>query len=103
MISIVFRKASANSEQILLEQVVDAAIESHPGWVIETCRAEAEEIMDSGRSKYYEEAVGWLAKARDTYLSDGREEQWQAYLDELIDLHQRKYKLRPMLEDLGRQ
>ena len=89
--------------ETLLRQVVDAAIESHPGWVIETCRAEAEEIMDSGRSKYYEEAVGWLAKARDAYLSDGREEQWQAYLDELIDLHQRKYKLRPMLEDLGRQ
>ena len=80
---------------------VDAAIESRPDWVIETCRAE--EIMDSGGSKYYEEAMGWLAKARDAYLSDGRIEEWQAYFDELIDLHRRKYKLRPMLEDLGRQ
>lgn len=82
---------------------MDAAIESHPDWVIETCRAEAEEIMDSGRSKYYGEAVGWPAKAGDAYLADGREEEWRAYLDELIGLHQRKYKLCPMLEDLGRQ
>ena len=43
-----------------------------------------------------------MAKARDAYLSDGREEEWRAYLDELIDLHQRKYKLRPMLENLGK-
>ena len=89
--------------ETLLEQVVDAAIESHPDWVIETCRAEAEEIMDSGRSKYYGEAAGWLAKARNAYLLDRREEEWRDYLDELIDLHRRKYKLRPMLEDLGRQ
>ena len=82
---------------------MDAAIESHPDWVIETCCAEAEEIMDSGRSKYYGEAVGWLAKAGDAYLAEGREEEWRAYLDELIGLHQRKYKLCPMLEDLSRQ
>jgi uncharacterized Zn finger protein len=82
---------------------VDAAIESHPDWVIESFRAEAEEIMGSGRSKYYGEAVGWLAKARNAYLADGREEEWRAYLDELIGLHQHKYKLCPMLEDLGRQ
>ena len=37
--------------------------------------------MDSGRSKYYGEAVGWLAKAGDTYLADGREEEWRVYLD----------------------
>jgi uncharacterized Zn finger protein len=87
----------------LLEEVADAAIESHPGWVIRTCRARAEEIMDSGASKYYDEAVRWLAKARDAYLSDGRDEEWRAYLDELIGIHQRKYKLRPMLESLGEQ
>ena len=85
----------------LLEEVADAAVDSHPGWVIRTCRAQAEEIMDSGASKYYDEAVRWLAKARDACLTDGREEEWQDYLDGLVRLHQRKYKLRPMLEALG--
>ena len=84
----------------LVARVADAAIESHPDWVIETCRRRAEEIMNQGRSKNYEEAVDWLAKVRDAYLAAGREEEWLAYLAELIDHHQRKYKLRPMLEDL---
>ncbi len=86
----------------LLGQVADAAIESHPDWVIKTGWKQAEEIMDQGRSRHYDEAVRWLAKARDAYLAGGREEEWQAYLDELIGRHQRKYKLRPMLEDLGK-
>ena len=84
----------------LVAQVADAAIESHPDWVIETCRRPAEEIMDEGRSKHYDEAVNWLAKARGAHLATGREEQWRAYLEELIARHGRKYKLRPMLEDL---
>jgi hypothetical protein len=37
---------------------------------------------------------------RDAYLDAGHEEEWPVYLAELVDDHQRKYKLRPMLEDL---
>ncbi len=84
----------------LVARVADAAIESHPEWVIETCRWQAEEIMNQGRSKYYDEAVDWLVKVQDAHLAAGREEEWLAYREELIELHQRKYKLRPMLEDL---
>jgi uncharacterized Zn finger protein len=84
----------------LVARVADAAIESHPDWVIETCRRRAEEIMNQGRSKDYVDAVDWLAKVQDAHLAAGREEEWLAYLEELIDHHQRKYKLRPMLEDL---
>jgi uncharacterized Zn finger protein len=87
--------------ETLVAQVADAAIASHPEWVIDSCRKRAEEIMDEGRSRYYAEAVTWLAKVRDAYLADGREEEWQVYLDELVNRHQRKYKLRPMLENLG--
>ncbi len=86
----------------LVARVADAAIESHPDWVIETCRKPAEGIMDEGRSKHYDEAIDWLAKVQDAYLAAGREEQWRAYLKELIAHHQRKYKLRPMLEDLAK-
>jgi uncharacterized Zn finger protein len=85
----------------LVARVADAAIGTHSDWVIETCRRrQAEEIMNQGRSKDYDKAVDWLAKVRDAYLAAGREEDWLAYLAELIDHHQRKYKLRPMLEDL---
>ena len=84
----------------LVARVADAAIETHPDWVIETCRKKAEGIMDEGRSKHYEDAVSWLEKVRAAYLSSGREEEWLDYLDELVDRHQRKYKLRPMLENL---
>jgi uncharacterized Zn finger protein len=88
--------------EALVARVADAAVESHPDWVIETCRKRAEEIMNQGRSKHYAEAVSWLEKVRDAYLVDGREEEWRDYLDELIDCHQRRYKLRPMLEDLAK-
>lgn len=84
----------------LVARVADAATETPPDWVIETCRRRAEEIMNQGRSKDYDEAVDWPAKVRDAYLAAGREEEWLAYLTELTDDHQRKYKLRPMLEDL---
>jgi uncharacterized Zn finger protein len=56
----------------LVAKVADAAIETHPDWVIETCRRRAEEIMNQGRSKDYDEAVDWLAKVRDAYLSGHR-------------------------------
>jgi uncharacterized Zn finger protein len=88
--------------ETLVAQVADAAVESHPDWVIETCRKQAEQIMEQGRSQYYAEAITWLEKVRAAYLFDGREEEWRDYLDELIDRHQRKYKLRPMLEDLAK-
>ena len=61
----------------------------------------AEEILNEGRSSHYDEAVTWLAKARDAHLTAGREKEWRAYLEELIAHHRRKYNLRPMLEDLA--
>jgi uncharacterized Zn finger protein len=62
----------------LVARVADAAIESHPEWVIETCRRQAEEIMNQGRSKDYDEAVDWLEKVQDSHLAAGREEEWVA-------------------------
>jgi len=85
-----------------LERVVDAAIQSHPDWVIRHCRQQAESIMDAGKSNYYHHAVRWLGKARAAYRSAGREAEWQAYLRELLTRHQRKYSLVPQLETLRR-
>lgn len=86
----------------LLEQVADAAVESHPDWVIGTCRRQAAEIMEQGKSQYYSKAIDWLTKVKAAYLVAGRGDEWRTYLSELITRHQRKYKLRPMLEDLAK-
>ncbi len=85
-----------------LERVVDAAIESHPDWVIRQCQQQAERIMDAGQSRYYHHAIRWLEKARAAYLAAGRGAAWDVYLDGLLTRHRRKYKLVPMLETLRR-
>ena len=36
------------------------------------------------------------------YEALGRKDDWRACLDDLIDRHRRKYKLRPLLEGLRR-
>jgi uncharacterized Zn finger protein len=84
----------------VVEPVVDAALESHPDWAIRACQAQAERIMNGGQSKYYRYAADWLEKARTAYLNAGREAEWKQYLQEVIDLHRRKYSLVPLLERL---
>jgi uncharacterized Zn finger protein len=84
-----------------LEQVVDAAVEGHPDWAIKHSLAQAEEIMEAGRSDRYHHAVKWLEKARRAHHAADRGGAWSAYLAGLIERHARKYKLRPMLEALA--
>jgi uncharacterized Zn finger protein len=83
-----------------VEKVVDAAWQSHPDWVIRQCKAQAEPIMDEGKSRLYHHAVRWLGKTRQAYLGAGRGDEWRTYLQELISKHYRKYSLRPQLEAL---
>jgi uncharacterized Zn finger protein len=82
----------------LVEQVADAAITSHPDWVVTASRKQAEWIMDAGKAQYYDAAAGWLRKARAAYRAADREDEWRAYLAELLD--RRKYKLVPLLKAL---
>jgi uncharacterized Zn finger protein len=84
----------------LLARVVEAAAEVVPERVIPICRRQAEEIMDAARSTAYDHAVEWLRHARTAYRAAGRQVEWSEYLESLIRTHQRKYKLRPMLEAL---
>jgi uncharacterized Zn finger protein len=85
----------------LLEQVVNAAMETNPAWVIRASRKQAEPIMDRGKSDSYGTPAAWLAKAKAAYIVAGRQDEWQDYLDELLDTHRRKYKLVPLLKALG--
>jgi uncharacterized Zn finger protein len=84
----------------LLERVVDAALPTHPEWVITTSRHEAEAIMDRGKSELYSAAARWLARARDAYRGAGREAEWHVYLTGLLREHGRKYRLVPLLKAL---
>ena len=93
---------SSYVEHDVLESVVEAATRSHPDWVIQQCRAQAEYIMDEGKSQYYHSAARWLEKARVAYRVTGREADWQTYLHELLAKHRRKYSLVPQLEALRR-
>lgn len=83
-----------------VEKVVDAATQSRPEWVVQACRKQAEEIMNAGKAELYHAAARWLARARTAYQTLGREDEWQAYLSELMARHMRKYKLMPMLKAL---
>ncbi len=89
-----------HASHTLVEQVVDAALTSRPEWAIQASRQQAESIMDAGKAQYYDAAAKWLAKARTSYRAMGRENEWQAYLGELLSTHGRKYKLVPLLKAL---
>jgi len=88
----------------LVEQVVNVALtsQSHLDWVIQTCRKQAESIMDRGKAQYYYSVGQWLAKARTAYQSAGRKQEWQTYLNQLLNIHARKRNLVPILKDLLR-
>ena len=55
----------------LVELVADAAISSHPDWVIQASRQQAEPIMDEGKAQYYHAAARWLGKVRAAYRATG--------------------------------
>jgi uncharacterized Zn finger protein len=84
----------------MVERVVDAATASHPDWAIKTASAQAESIMDGGKAQHYDAAARWLEKARAAYRQAGREAEWRTYRQGLLERHQRKYKLRPLIEAL---
>ena len=69
-------------------------------WVIRVAVHQANSIMDANRAGHYSLAVQWLEKAALAHEVLGREDDWRACLDELIERHRRKYKLRPLLEGL---
>lgn len=83
-----------------LMRLADAAHASHSDWVIKLAMAHASRIMDSNDAGNYQLAAQWLEKAALAHEAAGREDAWMACLDELIERHRRKHKLRPLLQDL---
>ena len=83
-----------------LMRLAGAAHTSHPEWVIRLAMQQATSIMDANQAGYYALAVHWLEKAALAHEVLGREDDWRACLEELIDRHRRKYKLQPLLQSL---
>ncbi|MEM8723008.1 MAG: hypothetical protein AAGE84_27615 [Cyanobacteria bacterium P01_G01_bin.39] len=77
----------------LVMRVMDAAIQSHPEWVIKDASQRAEAIMNASKAKYYEEAVTWLKKVCQVYLAVDRSQAWSDYRTQLVDINGRKRKL----------
>jgi uncharacterized Zn finger protein len=86
-----------------LMQLAEAAHASHSAWVIRLARTQADEIMNANKSQRYDTAARWLQTAGRAYRASGKTEEWTAELTALIEKHQRKYKLRPLLEALQRE
>ena len=91
---------SAPYDYAMVEQVADAAIQTHPDWVIRMGRQQAERIMDGGKARYYHHAVAWLRRSRAAALGAGRQDDWRRYVDGLLLQHARKYSLVPQLKQL---
>ncbi len=84
----------------LVHRVMEAAVFQRPDWVIENARRRAEEIMNRGKADAYHNAVEWLKKAKAAYQQAGRQPEWTAYWQQLMQTHSRKYKLMAMLKKL---
>jgi hypothetical protein len=89
---------SAHDETLM--HLATVAHASHSKWVIRLAMHQANIIMDANQAGRYALAAQWLEKARLAHEALGREDDWRGCLDELIDRHRRKYKLRPLLEAL---
>jgi uncharacterized Zn finger protein len=85
-----------------LDQVIDAVRTIHPRWAFEQCYRQAAAIMNKGLASAYVDAITWLRQGRDILLASGQHDVWNTVLNDLIQKHSKKYKLRPMLEQLRR-
>lgn len=92
--------ADRSGHYTVVESVVDAVWEERPDWAIDVCKEQAEPIIEEGQSDRYRHAVRWLEKAGKAAQAADALDEWCAYVEEMRDEQYRKYKLRPMLEDL---
>jgi len=94
--------AEESGEWRLADRVAEAAVDRLPERVIPLCRKHAARIMDAGQANAYEAAAHWLRRARRAYAATGRADEWNSYLGRILVQHKAKYRLRPLLEKLGR-
>ncbi len=84
----------------LVHRVMQAAMSTHPDWVIEAARKRAEPVMEQGKADRYQEAVQWLRQAKAAYIQSGQEVAWITYFNQLQSSHTRKRKLMDLFKQL---
>ena len=82
-------------------RVMRVAVSTHPDWVIEAARKQAESIMDQGKAERYDAAVEWLKQVKAAYIESGQAVEWTRYFQRLRAVHGRKYKLMKLCNQLG--
>jgi uncharacterized Zn finger protein len=91
---------SAPNDYTMVEQVADAAIQTHPEWVMHMGCCQAERIVNGGRARYYHHAIAWLKRSREAALGACLQEDWRKYIDGLLLRHARNYSLAPQHKHL---
>lgn len=84
----------------IVYRVMDAAIPSHPDWVIEQAKLRAELIIDQKKADRYDSAIKWLERVKAGYLQLGQESEWSAYRSQLEAVHRPKRKLMELFKQL---
>jgi uncharacterized Zn finger protein len=98
--SVDLENLAGSQTNAVLMPLAEAAHASLPDWVIDIAECMASNIMEAGQSGSYEVAVQWLQTASLAYDAAGRFEEWIVKVDDLIERHRRKHKLRPLLATL---
>ena len=84
------------------EPAAERLKKTHPGVAAKVFRAVCMRIVDAGKSKYYDEALSNLEKAKSCYQSAGLDAQWQKLVAEIRRVHSRKSGFMPGLERIVR-
>ncbi|MFT4890660.1 MAG: putative Zn finger protein [Halobacteriales archaeon] len=92
--------AERSGRASVVEPVVESVLEERPQWAIDACKQQAEPIIEQGKHDSYRTAVRWLERAGKAARASDDLDEWRTYVEAVKDDHYRKYKLRPMLEDL---
>ncbi len=96
-IEVVKKDSYYRSESV--HRVMEAAISSHPNWVIDNAQVRAAEIMNSGKADRYHEAVKWLNKVKAAYFQLGQQAEWSTYRSQLEQEYGRKRKLMELFKE----
>jgi len=80
----------AGVSHIVTEPAATLLESAHPFLAARLWRAQALRILNAGKSKYYEAAIGNLERARDCFLQAGRDVEWEKTALEISRAHARK-------------
>jgi len=82
------------------EPAAKLLVRTHPAIAAKVLRALCVGILNAGKSKYYDAALGNIEAARECYLAAGLDEMWRKTVSEIRRDHYRKYGFMPGFEEI---